>query len=154
GERDGEGPADEVGEGGALAGAGVEAVEVGERGGGVELERAVDRGVARAAPGGQREPAEGRDGAGGPPQLDVAHATNLRRTCPRRRRAREHELRGRGAPLRAGSEVAPRRGAPRATWYPRTMAGSSLTFPREYNAAADLIGRNLQAGRGDKIAYY
>lgn len=34
------------------------------------------------------------------------------------------------------------------------MAGSSLTFPREYNAAADLIGRNLQAGRGDKIAYY
>ena len=26
-------------------------------------------------------------------------------------------------------------------------------IPREYNAAADLIGRNLQAGRKDKIAY-
>ena len=29
-----------------------------------------------------------------------------------------------------------------------------LTSPRRYNAAADLIGRNLAAGRGDKIAYF
>jgi benzoate-CoA ligase len=29
-----------------------------------------------------------------------------------------------------------------------------LTIPRRYNAAADLIGRNLAAGRGDKIAYF
>ena len=28
-----------------------------------------------------------------------------------------------------------------------------LTLPREYNAAADLVGRNLQAGRGGKVAY-
>jgi len=28
-----------------------------------------------------------------------------------------------------------------------------LAIPRTYNAAADLIGRNLAAGRGDKIAY-
>ncbi|HEX6530837.1 MAG TPA: benzoate-CoA ligase family protein [Burkholderiales bacterium] len=28
-----------------------------------------------------------------------------------------------------------------------------LTIPREYNAAADLVGRNLQAGRGGKVAY-
>src|SRR5574340_451003 len=28
-----------------------------------------------------------------------------------------------------------------------------LDIPRAYNAAADLIGRNLAAGRGDKIAY-
>jgi len=29
-----------------------------------------------------------------------------------------------------------------------------LTIPRRYNAAADLIGRNLAAGRGDKVAYF
>ena len=29
----------------------------------------------------------------------------------------------------------------------------ALDIPRDYNAAADLIGRNLAAGRGDKIAY-
>ena len=28
-----------------------------------------------------------------------------------------------------------------------------LTIPREYNAAADLVGRNLQAGRAGKVAY-
>jgi benzoate-CoA ligase len=28
-----------------------------------------------------------------------------------------------------------------------------LTIPRKYNAAADLLGRNLVAGRGDKLAY-
>lgn len=28
-----------------------------------------------------------------------------------------------------------------------------ITLPRDYNAAADLIGRNLQAGRGDKAAF-
>jgi benzoate-CoA ligase len=27
------------------------------------------------------------------------------------------------------------------------------SIPREYNAAADLVGRNLKAGRGDKVAY-
>jgi benzoate-CoA ligase len=29
----------------------------------------------------------------------------------------------------------------------------ALTLPREYNAAADLVGRNLQAGRAGKVAY-
>jgi len=33
------------------------------------------------------------------------------------------------------------------------MAGSPPIFPREYNAAADLIGRNLVGGRAAKIAY-
>src|ERR1051326_372114 len=28
-----------------------------------------------------------------------------------------------------------------------------MELPREYNAAADLIGRNLAAGRGDKVAF-
>ena len=28
-----------------------------------------------------------------------------------------------------------------------------VDFPRQYNAAYDLIERNLQAGRGDKIAF-
>src|SRR5215469_12136480 len=29
----------------------------------------------------------------------------------------------------------------------------TITLPRDYNAAADLIERNLRAGRGDKIAF-
>jgi benzoate-CoA ligase len=29
----------------------------------------------------------------------------------------------------------------------------SISIPREYNAAYDLIGRNLDSGRGDRIAY-
>src|ERR1700752_272194 len=29
----------------------------------------------------------------------------------------------------------------------------NITLPRDYNAAADLIERNLTAGRGDKIAF-
>src|SRR5271157_972170 len=33
------------------------------------------------------------------------------------------------------------------------MAGGAMTSPPTYNAAADLIGRNLAAGRGAKIAF-
>lgn len=29
----------------------------------------------------------------------------------------------------------------------------NITLPRDYNAATDLIGRNLAAGRGDKLAF-
>jgi len=29
----------------------------------------------------------------------------------------------------------------------------AISIPREYNAAYDLIGRNLDSGRGDRIAY-
>jgi len=28
-----------------------------------------------------------------------------------------------------------------------------MEFPREYNAAVDLVGRNLAAGRGSKVAF-
>ncbi|MCL2346173.1 MAG: benzoate-CoA ligase family protein [Desulfobulbus sp.] len=35
----------------------------------------------------------------------------------------------------------------------RGISPPNVTIPREYNAAYDLIGRNLQAGRGDKLAY-
>jgi benzoate-CoA ligase len=34
-----------------------------------------------------------------------------------------------------------------------SISPPQLTIPRRYNAAADLIGRNLAAGRGDKLAY-
>jgi benzoate-CoA ligase family protein len=34
-----------------------------------------------------------------------------------------------------------------------TSAPPRLSFPRVYNAAADLLGSNLEAGRGPKIAY-
>jgi benzoate-CoA ligase len=33
------------------------------------------------------------------------------------------------------------------------MPDAMLDIPRNYNAATDLIGRNLAAGRGGKIAY-
>jgi benzoate-CoA ligase len=35
----------------------------------------------------------------------------------------------------------------------RSVSPPNVTIPREYNAAYDLIGRNLQAGRGGKVAY-
>jgi benzoate-CoA ligase family protein len=34
-----------------------------------------------------------------------------------------------------------------------TREGTRVTFPRTYNAAVDLLDRNLAEGRGDKIAY-
>ena len=34
-----------------------------------------------------------------------------------------------------------------------SVSPPEITFPRQYNAAADLIGRNLVAGRGDKLAF-
>ncbi len=35
----------------------------------------------------------------------------------------------------------------------RRVSPSEVTIPRDYNAAYDLIERNLRAGRGDKVAY-
>jgi benzoate-CoA ligase len=43
--------------------------------------------------------------------------------------------------------------APHVSHADHSLSPPRITFPREYNAAVDLVERNLAGGRGEKIAF-